>query len=239
MAIASMGEMFFANRLLGTHHAQNRADLQAVATPNAAQRCLVWIDGVGSYLLLAADRVTIGRSGNNADSADIALMGPLSRQHATLIRIADDYVIEPHHATNLNAQRIDQATVLSDGAEIALNESVKFKFCLPTPLSTTARLDTTSSHRGPVSVNGIVLLAETCLFGPGPENHVRCPNWSSSVVLIKRPSGFAVRSHQEITIDGQQHTGLSAVAYGQTIAGPDFRFRMEEYGSGPCIPRLI
>lgn len=239
MVIASMSEMFFANRLLGTQLARNRAEAQAVTTPNAAQRCLVWIDGVGSYLLLAANRVTIGRVGSNTDAADIALRGPLSRQHGTLIRIGDDYVIEPHQATNINGQRIDQATLLTDGAEIALNESVKFKFGLPTPLSTTARLDVISSHRGPVSVNGIVLLAETCLFGPGPENHVRCPSWSSSVVLIKRPNGFAVRSHQEITIDGQKQTGLAAVAYGQTIAGPDFRFRMEEYGSGPCIPRLI
>lgn len=238
MAIASISEMFFANRWMGLQPAQPAADSQAVAAPDTAPRCLVWIDGVGSYLLLAANRVTIGRASSN-DEADVALTGPLARQHSAITRIGDDYVIEPLQATRVNAQPLDQAAMLSHGAQIVLNEAVYLNFVLPTPLSTTARLDVTSAHRGPIFVNGILLMADTCLFGPGPENHVRCPGWSGSVVLVKRPGGFAVRSQREILIDGQQQRGIATVSFGQTVSGPDFRFRLEECGSSSCKPRLI
>ena len=55
-------------------------------------RFLLWIDGVGGFLLLTQPVVTIG--GPNGADADIQLLASLSRRHATLHRDAGGYLLE-------------------------------------------------------------------------------------------------------------------------------------------------
>ena len=60
----------------------------------ANARYLLWIDGVGAYLLCLGQRVTIGGQRPDGTNADVPLMANLSRTHATFLRGAEGYVLE-------------------------------------------------------------------------------------------------------------------------------------------------
>lgn len=209
----------------------------ALQAPVTAARWLLWIDGAGTFLVLTASEVSIGRLASSAtplvsskapiDEAQIALMGNLSRQHATLRRTGDDYILEAHSATTINGRAVDREVLLPTTCELAFNNSVRIGVSQPSPLSASARVDVLSGHRSRLTLNGIVLLAETCLMGPGPENHIRCPQWSSSLVLVRRNEGLAVKSREPLFVDGQPALGLAVIQPGATVVGPSQRFRVE------------
>ena len=59
-------------------------------------RFLLWVDAVGGYLVCLDDRILLGRAGPDSH-ADIPLMGDLSRNHATLLRNGEGYLLQAHH----------------------------------------------------------------------------------------------------------------------------------------------
>ena len=68
-------------------------DAALVVSPAAEQgllprRLLFRIDGVGSFLLIRGDRVSIGRAGGGAD---LELQSDLAERQAEIIRAAEDY----------------------------------------------------------------------------------------------------------------------------------------------------
>lgn len=210
---------------------------------------LVWVDGVGAWLLMAQSEFMIGRA--TADSpllrmranaagagvsgpdgeADFALTGNLSRMHVSIRRDDESFVLTPHANVSVDGRRVSRDVVLADRSELTLNDSVRLLFELTTPLSLSARLTVLSDHRPKLSIQGAVLMAGTCLLGPGPENHIRCPAWSGSVVLVQTGSGLSVKSRLPLRSDGRELNGLTPLRDGQIVEGPELRFRMEQVRS--------
>lgn len=205
-------------------------------------RYTLWIDGVGAWQVLTSPVVTLGRAQapvspllartslakEASDEADVAVMSGMSRRHAQLERVNESWVLTAHAATEIEGRPVDGQTVLPDDCEITAGGSVRVGFCVTTPLSASARLSFLSEHRPAGTVDGVVLMAQTCLLGPGPENHVRCPEWPASLVLVQSRHGLAVKSRKDIFVDGSLVTGLTPLSSGQVISGTDFRFRLEE-----------
>ena len=67
-------------------------------------RFLLWVDAVGGYLVCLDDRIVLGRAGPDSP-ADVPLMGDLSRNHATLIRNGEGYVLQAHQPRSSTASR--------------------------------------------------------------------------------------------------------------------------------------
>ena len=193
-------------------------------------RFMLWIDGVGAYLVCLGSRVTIGGPGGHTDAADICLLANLSRQHTTLIRSQEGYLLESHSAVRVADRAVEERTHLNNGYEIELGSNVKLRFRLPTVLSATATLEFLSDHRPSQSVDGVILMEDTCLLGPGREKHVQCPHWSDTVVLFRRNSQFCCKSQSNLFIDGKLMREGTPLASGDVITGPDFRFRVEAIG---------
>ncbi|NQV28697.1 MAG: FHA domain-containing protein [Rhodopirellula sp.] len=203
----------------------------------AADRYMAWIDGVGAWLILTGSSVSLGRVNGNVSpliktsavepEADIALVANLSRNHATIKRVDENYVLQPNSSVRIQGRPISDETVLPDFCEITLGESVRLAYSIPTPLSATAKLTFASEHRPRTSIDGVILMAETCLLGPSPHDHIFCPNWSQSVVLVQTPAGIVARSKQELQIDGRRAGAPESVSRGQVVSGEDFRFRLE------------
>ena len=61
--------------------------------PTAQSRLMLWIDGVGAYLLCLGRRVSIGGPAVDDHPAEIPLLANLSRRHATFVRSGDVYVL--------------------------------------------------------------------------------------------------------------------------------------------------
>lgn len=189
--------------------------------------CLLWIDRVGSVLLFTGERLTIGGPVIDAQSADLSLLANLSRQHCSLVRRGDRYLAYAHSAISVANRPVHDRCEVSDGQELALGSSVRIRFRQPNSMSATARLEFVSDHRPVLHVDSVVMMDETCLLGPGPENHVRCPDWSGSVLLYRRNGGLYCKSREELFINGQHSPAGGAVECGSVVSGATFRFRIE------------
>src|SRR5262249_14174095 len=143
-------------------------------------RFLLWADAIGGYLVCLEDQVVLGRAGAECQ-ADVPLLGDVARDHAGLIRDGDGYGISANHPTYLNGRRIEAAP-LRNGDVIRLGTTVELEFRQSSPVSSTARLEIVSRHRLPLAVDGVILMAETCIVGPSPQAHVLASNLESPLV---------------------------------------------------------
>lgn len=212
---------------------------KTVSTESQAttDRYVAWIDGVGAWLILTGSSISLGRVNGNVSplvkassteqEADVALVANLSRDHASIQRVDENYVLKPKSSVQIQGRPISFEAVLPDNCEITLGDSVRLSFSIPTPLSATAKMTFASEHRPRTSVDGVILMAETCLLGPSASDHILCRNWSESVVLVQTSAGIVAKSKQELQIDGRKASASDVVSNGQVVSGEDFRFRLE------------
>jgi hypothetical protein len=189
---------------------------------------LLWIDGVGGYLLCLGPRVTFGQA--TADgSVDVPLLADLSRLHATVGRDGEGYVVESVRPLQVNGQTVTKAT-LAPGDRVTFGAACQFRFLLPVPVSTSARLELVSGHRLPVSVDGILLMAETLVLGPGPQAHVELPGVAKDLILYRHKDGLGVRYGGSFRVNGRPVADREGLPPAATVTGPDFSFAVEPAG---------
>lgn len=194
----------------------------------------LWIDGVGCFWLSQQDRLTIGGPAtpsampdDSRESADLPILSDLKRRHATIVRTGEGYLLEAHGIVRVAGLEVLDRTALADGAMIELGRSVRLRFRQPSALSLSARLDFVSDHRPPQSVDGIVLLADTCLLGPGNDDHIVCPDWLGQVLLVRQGNELWCRSRQALTVNGHRLGSGRRLNSGDVVAGEELRFRIE------------
>lgn len=191
------------------------------------RRFMLWIDGVGAYLLCLGKRVSIGGPAVDSERAEIALLANLSRRHATFLRNGEGYLLEAHSPTLVAGRSIVDRTYLNDGYEMEFGQNVRMRFRLPTVLSSSAVLEFLSDHRPERNVDGVILMDESCLIGPGRENHVQCTAWPESVVLFLRDGQFRCKARSNVFVNGVSAKEGTTIAPGQVVSGADFQFRIE------------
>ena len=166
------------------------------------KRVVSWIDGVGGYMICLDDEVVIGQPAPGAN-ADIPILADLSRRHASIRREGESYVLTPIHTASVNGRDVTGPVVLSDSCEIQLGRSVKINFRKPHALSGTAVLSVESNHKTEPAVDGIVLMADSCILGSESHSHIRCRHWDQNLVLFRRGEELHFRSGASVEIDGQ------------------------------------
>ncbi|MCA9036289.1 MAG: hypothetical protein KDA91_14235 [Planctomycetaceae bacterium] len=199
------------------------------------ERYVLWIDGVGAWQLCMGGQFLIGGPTLEHQAADICLLANLSRQHATLKRIREDWFIQPHAATVVSGRTITDQTLLKTGDQIKLAERVRLGFRIPSILSGSAVIDFESSHRPTQSVNGIILMTDTCLLGPRRDHHVCCPDWGDLVVLFRQDGQLRCRSKLPLKVNDVQIRDSAPLQDGAIVSCEDLRFRIEKMkdGNGP------
>jgi hypothetical protein len=190
-------------------------------------RFLLWIDAVGGFLVCAGSQIRLGQAvpGN---AVELPLLADLSRHHATILRDADGYLLQPISATRLNEQPIKQPTWLADGGIIGLGSSLRLRFRRPHPLSASARLELASPHQTRPTTAGVLLAAETLVLGPTPQCHVLCRQWPHEVILFRRADGWHCRSDAGMEIDGGKQLQSGLLTLGSRVVGEHFSFSLEE-----------
>ncbi|MBM4000901.1 MAG: FHA domain-containing protein [Planctomycetes bacterium] len=189
-------------------------------------RFRLWVDGVGGFLVCARPELRIGQAAPGSD-VDLAMLGDLSRTHATIRREGDGYVLEPTAATRIGGRPIDGPALLRDEDVIELGPSIRLRFRQPHALSATARIDFASSHRPQPSVDGVLLMAESCVLGPRKSNHVLCREWAKDVILFQRDGRLYCRASEPIEIDGNLFDGRGEITRRSRIVGGDFTLSTE------------
>jgi hypothetical protein len=191
------------------------------------RRNLLWIDAVGGYLVCLDDRLVLGQPTPDRPIA-VPILADLSRRHAVIRRDGGAYTIEPVHETIVDGRELTGPTLLSDGQVIQLGDGVRLRFNKPHALSSTALLTIESNHKTQPSADAIVMMADSCLLGPGRHCHVRCPGWQHDVILFRRDDGLMCRAACELRVDDVAAAAPVAVQPGTRIEGDDFSFCTEE-----------
>jgi hypothetical protein len=204
-------------------------------SPMAGQ-WIMWVDGVGGYLLLPGDDWTLGGPTGSND-AEICIQGDLMRREACIRRQGADYVLQPLGTVLLGGRRMNRPAVLKDGDTFRLGgtgqgdfgslRGVQVEFAKPHPLSASARLTLESRHRTRPRSDGIVLVADTCVVGPNRASHVIAPAASGEVVLLFRQGEWFCRGAGETEINGQPVSGRAVVPPGARVETGGIAFSLE------------
>lgn len=197
-----------------------------VRNPGPSGRFLLWLDAVGGYLMCLDDEVVLGRSAPDG-TADVPILGDLSRRHATIVRSGDGYVIQAHHATHVNGRKVMDGAPLRHGDVVRLGGSVELEFRQPSPISSTARLELVSRHRLPLAVDGVILMAETCIVGPGRQAHIPAPNTRSDIVVYRQGTDLWCRAPEAFEVDGRPGHGRAPLTLSSSVLGQGFSFSLE------------
>ena len=192
----------------------------------ADARYLMWIDGVGGFLVCESSEIVLGPPVPGS-RVDLPILGDVSRNHATIRRCGEGYVIQPRRKTVIDGREIQDATTLRDGSLIELGEGVRLRFRQPHPLSRTARLEYVSHHRTEPPSDGAILLAESCILGPAPNSHVVCGEWSHDVILYRQDDTLYCRANVEFEIDGASCHGQGPLHRNSHVVGEEFSLTLE------------
>jgi hypothetical protein len=191
-------------------------------------RLMLWVDAVGSYLVCRNNEVALGQPAGGGALPDVPILGDLSRRHAVIRREGETYSLEALRSVRVDGKVVNGTAPLWDGSTIELGSAVRLRFCRPHPLSATARLDFASPHRTQPSTNGVLLMADTCILGPGATSHVVTPQWQHEVVLFRQLDELVCRTSAKIMIDGTaKAAGRSVLRSGSRVEGEEFAFSLE------------
>ena len=205
-----------------------------------SDRLVAWVDGAGAFLICLAETTTFG---GMAGTADVRLTTDLASTHAAVHRSGEGYVVEAtgpavvacdaagHSGRRGSGRVVRGRTDLNNGDELVLyrdgGSGVRLRFRRPNPLTATAVLTVASEHRTDPRYDGVILLADACLLGPGQEAHIRCREWEETVLLFRRDGGLWCKSTLPLSVGGSRIAGPAQVKSGDHVTGPGISFRLE------------
>ncbi len=208
-------------------HSHGPAADRPLSAPAAGDsRFLLWVDGVGGYLVCPGDDVCLGQPVPGSQ-VDVPILGDISRRHARIRRDGENYLIHPLKAVRLDGREIRGAAALTDGNLIELGDNVRLRFRRPHPLSRTARLEFVSRHRTQPSADAVLLAAESCVLGPGGNCHVACRDWTRDVVLYRHEGQWHCRASGRFEIDGAEVRDRGPIHGRSRVEADDFSLSLE------------
>jgi hypothetical protein len=208
-------------------HPQGAPAAAVASSLPPGRRFLLWIDGVGGYLVCEGEEIVLGQPAPNG-RVDVPILGDVSRHHAKIHRNGEGYLITPLRRTRVNGREVESVTSLANGSLLELGEGVQMRFRRPHALSGTARLEFASRHRTQPTSDAVLLLADSCVLGPAGNSHVVCRNWTRQVVIFRQDGELWLRTTGTFQIDGCLCEGEGALKRNSQIAGEDFSLSLEE-----------
>jgi len=195
-------------------------------SPTVPKRFLLWVDGVGGYLVCLSSRVTFGQATGEAP-IDVPLFADVSRLHAEITRDGEGYVVESSKSVLVNGKDASRA-VLAAGDRVTLGATCQFLFHKPVAVSSTARLELTSGHRLPVAVDGVLLMGNELMLGPPPEAHIVLPGLEEPVLIYRSKDGLGVRvPGRSFRIDDRVFTDRASLLLPAVVSSESFTFAVE------------
>jgi FHA domain len=204
--------------------------LERVGAVGPRGRFLLWVDTVGGYLVCLDDEIVLGRAGPDSH-CDVPLMGDLSRKHASFIRHGESYLLRAHCASFVNGKSVGDQVVLRDGDVVRLGSTVELEFRQPSPVSATARLVIVSRHRLPLAVDGVLLMADTCIVCDEAQAHIRARAITAPVVLYRQAGALWCRAPGAFEVDGHTYASRAPLTLESSVLGDGFSFSLEPLGS--------
>ena len=157
------------------------------------------IDGIGSFLVLRENKITIGPVSSSARPA-VGLMANPNLPVATIERIEDDYFIRSSSPISINGTAVTEK-LLVDGDRIALSVRCSMKFLVPNPASTTAILLLSGTRLGRADVREVILMDRDILIGPGKGNHIPAESLNETVTFYSHNGRLLSKAKEKVLVD--------------------------------------
>ncbi|MSR32501.1 MAG: hypothetical protein EXR99_13460 [Gemmataceae bacterium] len=190
----------------------------------------LWIDGVGGYLVLSGDHITIGHAGPD-QTANLPWVADIAGIHATFQRESEGFSLIPHQFLTLDGQPLEGPGKLGADTVITLGKKCKFRFLLPVPGSLTARLQPLSTHRPPVPVDGVLFMSQSLALGKKEPAHIRVPELEKPLVLYRSGNSLNFRSEGMILVDGVKKSGTGPLRRNSSVMAGPISFSLEPASS--------
>lgn len=211
------------------------ADERPVSAMARTDSFLVWVDGVGGYLVCTDPICLIGQA-MEGTTVSIPLQADLRSRHARLELIAGQHLIQPLGHVTLDNMTKETAFVILNGQTLGLGEGVRLKYSQPHPLSKTSRLDFVSRHRTQPWSDGVILASQSIIFGPNRNNHVHCPRWKDDLIFFRRDEVWYCRRRLPFVVDGKGIERETEIRFNSHIYGDDFSLTLEPVFKQPLAP---
>ncbi len=197
------------------------------------QTFMMWIDGVGGYLVCPAARNTIGQAVTQSN-IQIPMLGDLQRRHCRIETVERSHFLQPLGNLTLDGKITSKPQQLRNEQVIGLEGGVKLKYTRPHPLSGSARLDFLSRHRTQPWSDSVLLASGPLILGPDPRNHIYCPRWPWDLIIFQRDGQWYARTRGKLEIDGVVHKAEGPFQLNSRIIGEEFTLSFEPVEPVQC-----
>ena len=199
---------------------------------NSMSSFMLWLDGVGGYLVCTTPQVTIGRAVEQA-GVEIALQADIRRRHLQIQRFGNRYLARPLGGYGTGQAGSDDAVVLQSGQTIPMGGGVESRFTVPHPLGGSARIEFTSRHRTEPWSDAVLLMGDALLIGRSDAHHIRAPGITEEIMVFRQGDEILLRSPGPHEVDGNTGHGDVVLQDGMRICGPGFSITVEQIFRNP------
>jgi hypothetical protein len=163
---------------------------------------LLQIDGVGSYLVLAKDQLTIGPI-SSSPHPDLGLLMNPNTPAIHIAREDEDYFLSSDQPVQVSDAEVTHK-LLMDGDRITLSHKTRLKFNTPNAASTSATLVVSGARLSRPDINYVILLDRDILIGPSCNNHIRTSRLSTTLALTWQDNQLFCRNAEKMLVQGKQ-----------------------------------
>lgn len=163
---------------------------------------LLQIDGVGSYLVLAKDQLTIGPI-SSSPHPDLGLLMNPNTPSVSISREDEDYFLSSEQPVQVSDVAVTHK-LLMDGDRITLSHKSRLKFNTPNAASTSATLVVSGARLPRPDINYVILLDRDILIGPSCNNHIRTSRLSTTLALTWQDKQLFCRNAEKMLVQGKQ-----------------------------------
>lgn len=188
---------------------------------------MLWIDGVGGFLVCTNPLVTVGRAIPNCE-IDIPVQGDLRRRHLQLKRVGGRFLVRDLNRAESNSKDLEHWDLLNDGQAIDLQHGVGLRFSQTHPLGNSARLEFTSRHRTEPWSDAILLMGDALVLGADKSSHIVCGDWTQKLVIFRKGDEIYLRAAGTLDVNGSSHIGDVLLQDKVRIVGDEFAISCEE-----------
>lgn len=165
------------------------------------EKFLIQADGVGSFLVVRGDAVTVGPI-SSAERPQVGLLADPSLPVATIERTDQDYFLRCERPVMVNEKPTTEK-LLVDGDRIALAPRCRWRFLRPNAASGTAVMAMSGARLPQADTRKVILLDREIVIGPGPTAHIRVDQCEQGAVLHVRDGRLLCRSDMPALVGGR------------------------------------